>query len=589
MMSQIKPLIDHLISDTMLEDSNSVRGEINAVAWARVSTDMQEDRGLSLPQQLKEIREYASNEGIHIVEEYSEAASAYQKYDKRIKFHEMLKRAKSDTNVNAILVHDLSRFSRDSLRAKELMRELRSAGIRVISLNDPELDPDSVAGTYLEAILLAKNEAYSKDIAFHTKKGCRANVQTYDPETGWAYWNGGQPIWGYSIKRFKRGNDRSGKPIYKSIVVPDDTVVEGKTVSEWAKYCLVELAAKGASLDELRDFCNEHNIPARRGDYWHTSTWHSLLQPHALLKYCGYGVWNVHKRNGKKRPVADWVIVENAQEPLISEEIARAITDSRKEKRLLHSFDRGYSKSKDSPYLLSGGLFTCGRCTSNMQGLKKKGYGYYVCGSQPYRKGMGCGTAVYVPQDWLEDLVIDGLQELLKLSAASKSFVSRINSDIEAIWLSGTGCDTRVEEKLKQVESEITNIRNALLKGLDDITWANKKLSQLNHDKKQLESMLDVSGNPPLIDQDIAASYLTDLHHVMDKGENKAKKKFLRSRVRDIKLAPDRLQVEVTYNVPGPLVKSSIAGALYAAIQNLAPERLFESMKLSIKGRRAFC
>lgn len=101
-----------------------------------------------------------------------------------------------------------------------------------------------------------KNEAYSREVAFHTKKGCRANIQTRDEETGCCYWNGGQPIWGYKIKQLNKGVDRSNIPIIKSIIVPDDTTFNGKPVYEWIKYCLEELAAKGASLVELRDYCN---------------------------------------------------------------------------------------------------------------------------------------------------------------------------------------------------------------------------------------------------------------------------------------------------------------------------------------------
>ena len=119
---------------------------VKAVAWARVSTEMQEERGLSLPEQLREIRVYAEKRGIAIVDEFSEAASAFQKDEKRVEFRRMLAAARSNPEVNVILVHDFSRFSRDSIRAKSLVRDLRQAGIRVLSLNDPEIDPESVAG-----------------------------------------------------------------------------------------------------------------------------------------------------------------------------------------------------------------------------------------------------------------------------------------------------------------------------------------------------------------------------------------------------------------------------------------------------------
>ncbi len=124
-----------------------------------------------------------------------------------------------------------------------------------------EEDPEADRGVYMGHILLAKNEAYSREVAFHTKKGCRANVQTRDPETGWCYKNGGQPLWGYRSETLQRGEERRGRPIYKSIWVPDDTIVSGRPVFEWTKECL-RMAAEGASLDKLRDFCNSHEIPA---------------------------------------------------------------------------------------------------------------------------------------------------------------------------------------------------------------------------------------------------------------------------------------------------------------------------------------
>jgi DNA invertase Pin-like site-specific DNA recombinase len=139
--------------------------------------------GLSIPEQFRDIREYAKVYGIEIIAEFSEAESAFQHRAKRAEFERMIARAKAQ-HVPIILVHDFSRFSPDSLGAKTLVRQLRGLGIKVVSLNDPELDPETPAGVYLEAITFAKSEAYSREIAFHTRKGCRANIQTPNPETG---------------------------------------------------------------------------------------------------------------------------------------------------------------------------------------------------------------------------------------------------------------------------------------------------------------------------------------------------------------------------------------------------------------------
>jgi hypothetical protein len=51
--------------------------KVKAFAWARVSTDLQKEHGLSLPEQLRQIRAYVAENGYQIVAEYSEAASPH--------------------------------------------------------------------------------------------------------------------------------------------------------------------------------------------------------------------------------------------------------------------------------------------------------------------------------------------------------------------------------------------------------------------------------------------------------------------------------------------------------------------------------
>lgn len=162
-----------------------------AFAWARVSTGMQEERGLSIPEQLREIHRYADAHGIEIVADFQEASSAYRYQQRRHEFHRMIDRARADRDICMIIVHDLSRFGRDSTTAKSVIQELRRAGVEVVSVTDLKVDTETAAGVYMEAITFAKNEAYSNEVAFHTRKGCRANVQTRDTESGWCLKNGG--------------------------------------------------------------------------------------------------------------------------------------------------------------------------------------------------------------------------------------------------------------------------------------------------------------------------------------------------------------------------------------------------------------
>ena len=561
-MNAPESLVEFLTCGAVAGPETALAGKVKAFAWARVSTDMQEDRGLSMPQQLREIRTYAENHKIEIVEEFSEAASAFQREEKRVEFHRMIERAKVGREVGAILVHDLSRFSRDSARAKMLLRDLHAAGVCVISLNDPVMDPETVAGVYMEAITFAKNEAYSREIAFHTRKGCRSNVQTKDPETGWCYKNGGQPLWGYQSKRLVLGEDRRGRAEVKSIWVKDETIVSGRPVHEWTRHCLLELAMKGATLDQLRDFCNEHELPGRRKQFWGTSTWNAILQPHVLMEYCGYGVWNVHTKRGRERPRSEWVIVPNAHPAIITEDEAKAIAAARRRRHdENHRFDGGCRRSQTSSYLLSGGLFKCGRCGANMIGFRTSKGRYYVCGSQPYRRGMGCGSGVYVPQEEVEAEAVRGLDGLMSLCADPKGFTREVNEALVRLWKDATGHDPQAVEQLKQVEAKIARIRQAIEDGLGDVQWANGRLRELGTEREHLVGTSAVTARPPQIDVGMVMTYREQVGRLLANGRPVDKKQILRKCVEEIKLAPERLEVEFTFRIPEPVMNSVVAGA----------------------------
>jgi site-specific DNA recombinase len=379
-MSTAQDLLHTLIGPVKAALPPGERPRERAFALARVSTPEQKEMGLSIPEQLRQIHQYADKNGFVIVAEFQEAASGFRHPERRHEFQRMLERIESE-RISAVLVHDSSRFGRSD-EARMTRLDLKRRGVRVISVTAPVIDRDSVAGVYMEHIDDAKNEAQSREIAFHTRKGCTANVQTRDPETGWCYKNGGQPLFGYRAERLQRGEVKRGRPLVKSIWVPDETVVAGRTMREWARYCLVELAGNGASLDELVAFCNKTGIPGRRKKFWGMSTWYALLQPSVLMQYCGFGVWNVRDKQGRERPTSEWVIVENAHPALITEAEARQVAEARKangKKRL----EAGSSRARRSNYLLSGGLFRCERCGANMTGHHTGSGYYYVCGSQP--------------------------------------------------------------------------------------------------------------------------------------------------------------------------------------------------------------
>jgi hypothetical protein len=517
---------------------------------------MQEERGLSNPEQLREIHKYAEVRNIEIIAEFEFAESAFQKRAKRPEFERMLARAKAE-RVSMILVHDLSRFSRDSVNARVLVRQLRREGIKVVSLNDPEFHPETPTGVYVEAITFAKNEAYSRGVAFHTRKGCRANLQTRDAETGWCYKNGGQPLWGYRSLRLERGQDKRGRPVIKSVWVLDDAMIAGRPAHEWARHCLVELAAAGASLAELRDFCNRAGIPGRRKKFWGISTWNAILQRSVILQYCGYGVWNARTKEGRERPPSDWVTVENAHPALITEAEALAILAARRHAKETATIPTNRGRSQSSKYLLSGGLFKCQRCGSNMIGCHTSSGEYYICGSQPYRKGMGCGPGVYVPRRAVEGEVYQGLSELLNLCASPEGFTRQVNAELLRIWEESTGFADRAtaRSEIERVEAKIGNVRRAVEDGLDDASWANAPLRELIAERERLAARLDV-GEPPQLDSKTVMAYRRQTEKVMESGQPAERKRLMGAWVQDMQLEPESLEVKINDRLPEAVMNS---------------------------------
>ncbi len=55
---------------------------------------------------------------------------------------------------------------------------------------------------------------------------------------------------------------------------------------------------------------------------------------------------------------------------------------------------------------------------------------YYVCGSQPYRRGRGCGPGVYVSQERGEAEAARGLEDLVSVCIDPKGFTRQVNEEL---------------------------------------------------------------------------------------------------------------------------------------------------------------
>ena len=85
--------------------------------YARVSTGKQAERNLSIPDQLRQMREWCKRKGYGIADEYIEPGATGTD-DKRPAFQEMIQKACwKERPYDAIIVHSLSRFFRDMVES----------------------------------------------------------------------------------------------------------------------------------------------------------------------------------------------------------------------------------------------------------------------------------------------------------------------------------------------------------------------------------------------------------------------------------------------------------------------------------------
>src|SRR5215471_21440694 len=136
---------------------------MNVVSYARVSSERQAEKDLSIAAQLKALRKYALERDWEIRSEFVDEAESARSAN-RPAFKEMIALARQkQKGFDAILVWKLSRFARnreDSIIYKSL---LRKHGISVISINE-QVD-ETPAGKLLEGMIEVIDEFYSINLA----------------------------------------------------------------------------------------------------------------------------------------------------------------------------------------------------------------------------------------------------------------------------------------------------------------------------------------------------------------------------------------------------------------------------------------
>ena len=197
-----------------------------------------------------------------------------------------------------------------------------------------------------------------------------------------------------------------------------------------------------------------------------------------------------------------------------------------------------------------------------MVGFRTSSGEYYVCGSQPYRRGMGCGPGVYVPREAVEEEVFQGVRVLLNLCADPEGFTRQVNDELRKLWkepVRYAGTSQAIEE-ITTIEAKIANIRRAIEDGFHDAQWANARLRELMSEREALIRHI-AEPEPAQIDSKTVMMYRRHMENLMGFTEPIERKRFMRTWVHGIRLEPESLEVKITYRLPKVVMKGVVAGA----------------------------
>jgi DNA invertase Pin-like site-specific DNA recombinase len=473
---------------------------MNCLIYARVSTDKQAQKDLSIPAQIEAMREYAKRNGWkiagHFVDEGESARTA-----NRPELKKLIEQCKENKNVDAVIVHKIDRLARNLIDYATIKAILKQKGIRLISVSEPF--DDNPVGHLLENIIASISEWYSANLGEEIKKSHSEKLRQGEWPT--------KPPLGY--KSLKGENDRAKH-------VPDEA---SSSIVQQA----FELFSTGNY--SLKTLAEELAIRGLKTRYGKINSRESIKTILTRKFYIGVLEWKGREFKGN-------------HEPIISKELFYRVQDVLK-KRSVDTGEKGRLE-----FLLRGVAY-CQVCGRRLTGEIHPRGTYYRC--LPNYHGEKCDqpyTPVKVLDGQLEALYgrLQPPKKLLELLKVEMHEIAKRRKQI-------------AEKELKALRRTIEEMVNKEMKLLDEMLGC--KLSRETYEKMAAKyqeernaaearlSQLEVDYSDPLDFLDkciVIGSMLSFLHQKFDFEQRKALTKAVFDKI----YVKDREIVDVELNPP---------------------------------------
>ncbi|TXI44188.1 recombinase family protein [Methylophilus sp.] len=432
--------------------------------YARVSTTRQAENDLSIPDQLRQMRDWAKANGhITVLEFVEPGASATD--DKRPEFQSMIAAALVKPNpFDAIVIHSLSRFFRDGIEFGVYERKLAKNKVKVISITQPT--SDDAGGEMMRRIITLFDEHQSRETSKHTSRAMRENARQ-------GYFNGSKPPYGYMVSATDVQGSRGRKKKKLSI-----NEAEADVVKKIYQLYLKGNHGKSMGVKEIAIHLNSAGLNMR-GKLFGMQKVHKILSD---TLYMGEYYFNViNSKTREKRPPSEWVKTEIPQ--VINPHEFEQVRLKRESRAPKNSNPRAVS----SPCLMTG-LLKCGGCGNALTLATGKGgkYRYYKC-TRRRNKGNDMCDSKNLPMEKLDQLILNQLADKAFSVERMQELMSSFRRSQQAKIENTDQQNNMVQRQLDQLDERQHRLLDAIESGvveLDELTQ--KRMQQIKISREAL-------------------------------------------------------------------------------------------------------
>ena len=397
--------------------------------YTRLSQERTEEwrnKSYSIESQVEICQEYINKENMTLVKVYTDYEYSGTNFD-RPGYIEMMNDVRNGF-INCIIIRDLSRLGREHLEMGRLVDKVFPfLGVRFVSVID-KIDTEKGIDAKLSFEMLIKNlinDMYAKDISHKVRTSRKINAKQ-------GFFIGSNPPFGYKV--VKKDGGRKLEPDEVSMKVVQrifNMYVDGINTLKIAKELNEKNITTSSAYNKTGNIMREPGEPQ-----WRKGTIANMLRQRVYTGCLVQGTKeNVQgKKSGhyRQKPKDKWIVVENAHEAIISEElfdIAQEILDSNKDKSEFKITRHDMKRDPINKY--KGVIFDANTnlllIRNGVRSNKKNAKFYYYKFTNEENNGILLETPyISIMESDLDNLVIKKLKNVLSIDASGKDCKDRI-------------------------------------------------------------------------------------------------------------------------------------------------------------------